>query len=60
MFARLSEYPEFADKIRLFVGIAPVAAVANSTAELLHIGAESHLLDVMSFVHIWEFLPYGF
>ena len=60
MFAHSSSHPDFADKIRVHCAIAPIAAIGNSTSEICKLGADTHLLDLLSAVGIHDFLPHGF
>ena len=57
MFAQLSENPDFADKINLFVALAPVSSLVHSTSGLLstldftHAGYILQALGYHNFLH---------
>jgi pimeloyl-ACP methyl ester carboxylesterase len=59
MFYSLSKYPEYwADKLNLFVSLAPVTAISHSTSEFLQYisKAEKQILGVANFLGIYEIL----
>jgi pimeloyl-ACP methyl ester carboxylesterase len=58
MFAHLSEDPDFADKIGLFIAVAPVASVVHLRSKLINFLAETPFPESLEFLHLYDFLPY--
>jgi pimeloyl-ACP methyl ester carboxylesterase len=59
MFAHLSDYPEFADKLNVFIALAPIASVVHQTSWLLSAVSYSGLAQTLQFIHVYDFLPYS-
>jgi len=59
MFAALSINPTIADKLDIFIALAPVAFLKNLRSELLQILATFDTGDLLDWIGIHEFLPAG-
>lgn len=58
MFAHLSDYPDFADKLNIFIAIAPIASITYLESEIFDVLSYTPLADILQFLRLYDFLPY--
>ena len=58
MFAQLAENPDFAEKINLFVPLAPVGSLVHSTSALLKVLDKYHAGYILQFIGYHDFLHF--
>jgi pimeloyl-ACP methyl ester carboxylesterase len=58
MTALLAEQPNYADKLYIYIALAPIGTVRNMDVTLLDIAADTDLVSVVSVLGIDEFLPW--
>lgn len=58
MFALLSEHPDFAANLSLFVALGPVATVKHINNRLINEAAELHVIEVLIAAGVHDFMPY--
>lgn len=58
MFAHLSDVPDFADKINIFIGLAPVSSLVHSTSALLTVLDKTHIAQILQDVGMYPFLQF--
>lgn len=58
MTALLAEQPAYADKLYIYIALAPIGTVRNMDVTLLNIVAHTSLVDVIAALGIDEFLPW--
>ena len=58
MYALLSEYPEFASKLNLYVGFGPVATVRNVSLHSPSTALITEFFDLLNQHNIYDIMPY--
>jgi len=58
MFTLLSDKPEFASNLSLFVALGPVATVRHLKSKLINQIAKDHVIDLFEVAGIHDFMPY--
>eukprot|EP00359_Climacostomum_virens_P003276 CAMPEP_0204903692 /NCGR_PEP_ID=MMETSP1397-20131031/4424_1 /ASSEMBLY_ACC=CAM_ASM_000891 /TAXON_ID=49980 /ORGANISM="Climacostomum Climacostomum virens, Strain Stock W-24" /LENGTH=384 /DNA_ID=CAMNT_0052072381 /DNA_START=6 /DNA_END=1160 /DNA_ORIENTATION=- len=58
MFALLAEQPAYADKLNIYIALAPIGTVRNMDVNLINIAAHTGLIDAITVLGIDEFLPW--
>lgn len=58
MTALLAEKPEYADKLHIYIALAPIGTVRNMDVTLINIAAHTSLISVITALGIDEFLPW--
>jgi pimeloyl-ACP methyl ester carboxylesterase len=58
MTALLAEQPNYADKLTIYIALAPIGTVRNMDVTLLNIAAHTSLVSVISDLGIDDFLPW--